>query len=211
MTMRPAYYSFDPADADADGFANDVTAASGAPFTLAATEVSDGLAHKVSLTPSGAVTGDYTISGLDADGEPQSEVLATDAANAVTSVLFYSELTSILAPSGLGAETVDIGWVDEFASQTIPLEIYLHGIPVNCQVTLAGTANFDIEDTMSDIRASTSPPPAQNDFTWLNDANFTNKSASLSAQLAVVARAIRLVINSYSSGAELELAIITPR
>lgn len=212
MSMRPKYLTFDPADEDTDGFANNVTATSGAAFTLAVTEVSDGLAHKVVITPSGAVTGDYTISGLDADGQEQSEVLATDAGNAVTSVYYYSEITSVLAPSGLGAETVDIGWADEFASETIPLEIYLkNGSYVNCQVDLTGTANYDIEGTMSDLHNPTSPPPAQEDFLWMNDATFANKSADLQGKLALLYRAIRFVFNSYSSGAEASLAIITPR
>lgn len=211
MTMRPVYYSFAPSTEDTDGFANDVTAASGAPFTLAATEAPDSLAHKVVITPSGSVTGNYTISGQDADGVDISEVLATDTTNAVTSVNFYKTLDSVLAPAGLGAETVDIGWADEVATPTIPLEIFTDSGNVSCQVTVSGTANFDIEGTMSDIRASYSPPPAQDDYTWLNDANFTNKSASLAADLATNWRAIRLALNSYSAGAELGLAIITPR
>ena len=211
MTMRPVYYDFAPAAEDTNGFANDVTAASGQPFTLAATVSGDDLAHKVVITPSGSVTGNYTISGLDADGQTQSETLATDTVNAVTSVNYYSSLTSVLAPSGLGAGTVDIGWADEFCSQTIPVEVFVKEGPPNCQVTLTGTANFDIEDTLSDIRASYSPPPGQNDYTWLNDANFTAKSASLAVALAVIARAIRLVVNSYTTGATLQLAIVTPR
>ena len=210
MTMRPKYLTFDPATEDTDGLANNVTAAAGVALTLAANDAGDSLAHKIIITPSGAIAGDFTITGLDADGQPQSETLASDTANAVTSAKYYSSVTSVLAAT-LGAETVDIGWVDEFASKTIPLEIYTDSGNASCQVGLTGTANFDIEGTMSDIRASYSPPPGQEDFIWLNDANFANKSASLSADLATNHRAIRLVANSYSAGAELELAIITPR
>lgn len=211
MSMRPLYLTFTPSTEDTDAIANDVTAASGDPFTLIRDTTGDGLAHKIVITPSGSVTGNYTISGLDADGQSESETLATDTTNAVTSVNYYASDIVVTAPSGLGAETVDIGWADEFVSQTIPVETLINGNTVNVQVTLTGTANFDIEDTMSDIRASYSPPPAQMDYTWLNDANFTNKSASLSAPLAVVARAIRLIINSYSASAVLKLAVITPR
>ena len=211
MTMRPVYYTLDLTDEDTNGFANDVTAASGAAFTLITDETPDGIAHKVVITPSGAVTGNYTITGLDADGIETSETLATDAANAVTSVNFYASELVVTAPSGLGAETVDIGWADEAVSQTIPLEIYTDRGTVSAQVDLTGTANFDLETTLSDIRATTSPPPAQDDYLWLNDANFTAKTASLQAQLATTARAVRLVVNSYSSGALLELGLITPR
>ena len=211
MTMRPVYYAFAPAAEDTDGLAEDVTATSGEPFTLITDETGDGLAHKLVITPSGSVTGNYTISGLDADGQAVSEVLATNTTSAVTTVNFYASGIVVLAPAGLGAETVDIGWADEFASQTIPLEIFTDSAHTSAQVTLSGTANFDIEGTMSDIRASYSPPPSQDDYTWLNDANFTNKTASLAANLATNWRAIRLVINSYSTAAVLNLAIITPR
>ena len=211
MTMRPKYLTFDPATEDTDGLANNVTAAAGVALTLAANDAGDSLAHKIIITPSGAISDDFTITGLDADGQPQSEVLASDAANAVTSTKYYSSVTSVLAAT-LGAETVDIGWVDEFASPTIPVEIFLkNGALIGCQLAITGTISVDIQDTMSDIRASYSPPPGQEDFTWLDDANFTGKSASMSAQLSVLARAIRLVANSYSAGAEVELSIITPR
>ena len=211
MTMRPHYLTLDVADEDDNGFANDVTAASGAAFTLITDETPDGLAHKVVITPSGAVTGNYTITGLDADGNEETETLATDTTNAVTSVNFYASDLVVTAPSGLGAETVDIGWADEVASPTIPLEIYLQGDRPSVQVTVTGTIGFDVEVTNSDIRSSYSPPPNQADFDWLNDANFTAKSASLIASLATIARACRVVINSYSSGAALDVAIVTPK
>jgi hypothetical protein len=114
----------DPANENTSGFANDVNASSGNPFTLTATSSGDSLAHKVVITPSASVTGDYTITGTDADGRVQTETLATDTTNAVTSVKFYLTLTSVLAPSGIGANTVDIGWADEFASKTIVLDTY---------------------------------------------------------------------------------------
>lgn len=210
MTMRPVYYSFAPADEDTNGFANDVTAASGTPFTLITDETPDGLAHKVVITPSGSVTGSYTITGEDADGISHTETLATDTTNAVTSVNTYKAGLVVLAPSGLGAATVDIGWADEFTSKTIPLEIFSEQ-PATCAVELTGTANYDLESTLDDIRATYSPPPSQSDYVWFNETNFTNKSADTQAVLIGHPRALRLAVNSYSSGAVLKLAIITPR
>lgn len=211
MAMRPKYLSFTPADEDTDGIANDLTGAG--PWTPnVASSISDGLAHQLSLSSSANLSGiDITIVGTDADGQAVTETRAGPNNNTVETAAFFASVSSITAASTLGANTMDVGWVDEFVSETIPLEVYLRGQTVNCQVNLTGTANFDIEDTMDDIRASSSPPPSQEDYVWLNDANFTNKSASLSAPLAVVARAIRLCVNSYSSGAVLELDIISPR
>jgi len=101
--------SYTPADDDTDGFANDVAGTSGVAFVLAATTPADGLGHLVIITPSGSVTGSYIITGTDASGLYQTETLATNTTNAVTSVKYYKTLTSVLAPSGIGAETVDIG------------------------------------------------------------------------------------------------------
>jgi hypothetical protein len=207
MTARPSYFTFTPSNESTTGFASGLSGAGPfGPFSA----IPDGLAHQVSLTSAGnlsAIT--FTITGPDADGVTISESLAGPNVSTVETTRYFKQVTQITVSSTTGATTFDVGWVDEFVSKTIPLEIFL-GLNVNCQVTLTGTANFDIEDTMSDIRAS-SPPPGQHTYTWLNDANFTAKSASLSSPLAVVARAIRLAVNSYTSGAILDLGVITPR
>lgn len=199
----------DPANEDTDGFANDVNSSAGTAFTLAATSAGDNLAHKIIITPSGSVTGNYTITGTDADGRVQSEILATDTTNAVTSAKYYLTLTSVLAPSGIGAETVDIGWVDEVSSKTIVLDTYAIN-PCVVQVKVTGTINYDVEDT---AQAPFTRPDSgaftiasQADLAWLNDANFTAQTASKGSELGTPGiRAARVVVNSYSSGAELQV------
>lgn len=104
---------------DTDGLANDVTAASGVAFTLITNSTGDSLAHKIIITPSGSVTGNYTISGLDANGHSYSETLATNTTNAVTSAKYYASAIVVTAPSGLGAETVDIGWTADSVSAMV--------------------------------------------------------------------------------------------
>lgn len=213
MTMRPQYFTFTPADETTDGIAAALTGVGpwdSGDFTIDGP--SDGLAHQLSLTSAAnlsAIT--ITITGTDADDQEVTEARAGPNANTVETATYFKTVTSISAGATLGANTMDVGWVDEFVSQTIPLESYLHNETVNCQVDLTGTATYDLETTMSDLRASYSPPPSQDDYLWLNDANFTNKNASLQAKLATVARAVRLAVNSYSSGASIELAIITPQ
>ena len=212
MTMRPVYYDFVPSDEDTDGI---VVGLTGAGPWLAASFIRsgppDGLAHQISLVSTANLSGiNITITGLDADGVEFSETRAGPNNNTVETSQYFKEIISISAASTLGANTLDVGWVDEFVSQTIPLETILHN-PVSAQVTLTGTANFDIEDTLSDIRGSYSPPLAQNTFTWLNDGNFTAKTATLAAELAIAGiRGIRLAVNSYTNGALFNLAIVTP-
>ncbi len=210
MSQRPVYYTFSPAAEDSDGIANDLTGAGPWVPNIAAGP-NDGLAHQVSLT-SGANLGaiNITITGTDADGRAVTETRAGPAANTVETTTFFKTVTTISAASTLAANTMDVGWVDEAVSQTIPVEWYLTGGKMTAQVKLTGTANFDIEETNSDLRATYSPPPSQDSFFWQNDANFTNKSASLTAELAILCRAVRLAINSYSSGAVLELGLVAP-
>lgn len=118
--MRISIYGASVAQ-DTDNLANNVTAAAGAAFTLITDEISDGLAHKLIITPSGSVTGNYTITGLDANGHSYTETLATNTTNAVTSANYYASNIVVTAPSGLGAETVDIGWTaDSVSAMALP-------------------------------------------------------------------------------------------
>lgn len=204
----------DPATEDTDAYANDVNASAGDPFTLAATSAGDSLAHKVIITPSGSVTGNYTITGTDADGQTQTETLATDTVNAVTSAKYYLTLTSVLAPAGIGAETVDIGFVDEVASRTILLDSS-RSEPATVSVDHTGTANWTIQTTVqqADHRGYAAPFDFddQEDLFWFNDANFTTKTADTNNSLGLRGlTAMRVVLNSYSAGAELQVFVTYP-
>lgn len=218
----PAFFNqrkqidIDPATEDTDAYANDVSGTSGQPFTLSATAAGDGLAHKVIITPSGSVTGNYTLTGTDADGRAQTETLATSTTNPVTSAKYFLTLTSVLAPSGIGAETVDIGFVDEVASPTIQLD-NSSGYPAQVAVDHTGTASWTIQTTVQDVSGAVSrsaPFTAddQNDFFWFDDGNFTTKSADTHNALANRGQCgARIILNSYSAGAELQAYITFPQ
>lgn len=209
MTMRPKYLGFDPADEDSDGLADGLTGAG--PWDTSdfvAAEISDGLAHQLSITSTSdlsAIT--FTITGTDADGREISEAIVGPNNAAVESTKYFKSISAVSVSATVGSATFDIGWVDEFASRTIPLEIYAKN-PPSVQVGLTGTMGFDIEVTNSDIRDSM---PTQDSLTWVDDANFTGKSASMVANLSGIVRACRFVANSYSSGASIALAIITSK
>ena len=198
--MRGFSIDIDVAAEDTDGYANDDDSGNGGTVTLITTSPGDGLAHKVVITPSGSVSGNYTLVGTDADGKSISETLATSTTNAVTSSAYFATLTSVTNAT-VGSETIDVGWADEVATKTYPLDVY-RPYPPTVQVDVTGTIAFDIEYTMSDVQASNT---GQNNFVWANDANFTNKSADLTDDLSLPGyRAIRIVVNSYSSGAEMQ-------
>ena len=212
--MRPIYLDIDPANVSTTGFDTGLTGAG--PFTPSTTATPDGLAHQVSLTSTAnlsAIT--MTLVGTDADGRAQTEDVAGPNNNTVEGSKYFKTLTSIVASSTLGASTMDVGYVDEVASQTIPLDFYASD-PASVQVSVTGTINFDVEGTLSNpfdtSRVSPFDFDDQSDLDWLNDSNFTSKTASLANALAIPGiRAIRIVINSYTDTAELQVFITQPQ
>lgn len=153
--MRPNLMSFTPANTDTagyaddageydlDGFANNSVDDVGAPgfMVLTETTVGDGFAHKVRFTPSGSITGDFIILGTDQDGNVAGETLETDEGNAVTTVGFYLTLTSIETPAGLGAETVDIGWIQDGAEYTLVATETPDGLARKVVITPSGAVS----------------------------------------------------------------------
>lgn len=212
--MRPKQLDFDPANANLTGFASNVT---GAAFAITTTATSDGLAHQVSIRNDSATDHSgktVTLVGTDADGRAQTEVVTGPAGSAtVESTKYFKTLTSATPSATIGADTFDLGWVDEFVSQTIPLNWRADTPPI-VQVVVTGTINFDIEGTLQDFRADPVAPFTfndQSDLEWFNDANFTAKTASLTDDLAMPGyRAIRIVANSYTDTAELQVFITHP-
>ena len=212
--MRPKQIDIDPANANLTGFASNVT---GAAFTITTTATSDGLAHQVSIRNDSATDHSgktVTLVGTDADGRAQTEVVTGPGSSAtVESTKYFKTLTSATPSATIGADTFDIGWVDEVASQTIPLN-WRSNTPALVHVVVTGTINYDIEATLQDIYNNGSAPftfTDQEDAAWFNDANFTAKTASLADDLALAGyRAIRIVINSYTDTAELQVFLTYP-
>src|SRR3990167_6092979 len=148
--MRPKQLDFDPANADLTGFASNVT---GAPSTLTTTPTTDGLAHQVSIrndTANDHSGKTVTLVGTDADGRAQTEVVTGPACSAtVESTKYFKTLTSATPSAAIGADTFDIGWVDEFVSQTIPLD-WRAPTPAPIQGGGTGAINFALEATLQD-------------------------------------------------------------
>jgi hypothetical protein len=208
--MRPRAFDIDIATVDLDGLAN---GAEGATFTLTANDAGDGLAHRLSIT--GEEVTDHSAKtcvwvGTDADGNAQTETTFLPNGTAtVETVKYYKTLTSCTPSATTGTDGMDIGWVDEVASQTIVLDAYAeHALHV--QVNITGTINFDIEVMSADPFLKTAQAPFnwadQNSWPWMNDANWAGKTADTMANLASVGvRAMRFIVNSYSSGAEAQI------
>lgn len=178
--------SYSSLAADTDAYANNVTAASTVAFTLAADEPGDSLAHKIIITPSGSVTGNYTITGNGFDGGALSETLATDTVNAVTSVNYYLSDIVVKAPAGLGAETVDIGFTA--AALTPPIQVAQK--PGN----MASAMGISVDATGTPAYSLQLSYGGQ----WYAHASIATKTASADGSILFPVKALRLIFTAAS-------------
>jgi hypothetical protein len=192
----------DPADADLTGFASNVT---GAAFTITTAATSDGLAHQVSIRNDSA--NDHsgktvTLVGTDADGMPQTEVVTGPGASAtVESAKYFKTLTSATPSATIGADTFDIGWLDEVVSQTIMLNRHA-GFGTMLQLDVTGTLDVTVQVTGGRRQEYT----GQESWPWIatTNTNLVGLTADKVGDIEPQMNACRILFNSYSSGAELQ-------
>ena len=185
-------------DADLTGFASNVT---GATFTITTTATTDSLAHQVSIrndTANDHSGKTVTLVGTDANGKALTEVVTGPAGSAtVESTGYFKTITSATPSATIGADTFDIGWVDEVASVTYPID-YLSPYACNIHVDVTGTIDFTVQQTFADVLAGTAA-------VWTSISALASKTADTTSTAAVGATAIRVIVNSYSSGGELQM------
>jgi hypothetical protein len=206
--VRPIFETFTPSAASLTGFASNVT---GATWTLTANSVPDGLAHQVSLR-NDSVTDHSgktaTFVGTDQDGAAQTETIAMPGASAtVETTLYFATLTSVTPSATIGADTMDIGYVDEFSSRTIPAN--WRGGEAVVGTAPSGTINTSIQYTLDNIQGQPNTPAASRPYNWQEDTgtDVVNTSVIASTPFYTIPMAWRLIANSYSSGASVQLTI----
>lgn len=191
--------TYTPADANLTGFASNVT---GAAFTLTASVSGDSLAHQVSIRNDSATDHSgktVTLVGTDHLGRALTEVVTGPAGSAtVESSEYFLTLTSATPSATIGADTFDIGWVDEFVTPAIALD-WRSGIG-SLEIVITGTINIDLDSSNSDLQNST------DSASWIVDTS-TNAGVTASKWITFNAnpRFIRVKANSYSSGATVKL------
>jgi len=200
--MRPKRKTYTPAAVDTDGI---VAAATGAttPLTQARTSAGDGLAHQLNITSAANLSGiTFTITGTDADGVTQTEAIAGPNATTIETTNYFLTVSSVAISATLGANTVDIGWVDEFVTPSLRLDTYRNY--VGAEVIVTGTIDYTVQATLSDMRIR-----SEGAFQWSDcvDAEIDLIAITAGVQWAFepIPQAMRLKANSYSSGAVLNL------
>lgn len=214
--MRPKQFDIDLPDVDPNGIAEDQQPDDGTPFVLNGALCDLGTAGQFNISDSyssgiGGVqlgfesAGNWsgitiTVVGKNQDGITTTETLDGPNNGTVETVGYWSEiLAGGITVSGTVATNIEVGTVDEVVTKTIPInwrDVEAFQVAV---AGLSGTINFDIDESFdrTDIQEAVN---------WLGAQ--TNKGADLSAELSRHARAVRLMVNSYSSGAELQFHVI---
>lgn len=201
--MRPKIFDIDPANASLTGFRSNAT---GVDFALTSTSSGDGLAHQVSIR-NDAVTDHsgktFTLSGTDPDGKSQTEVVTgPGSVSTVESAKYFLTLTSVTPSASIDADTMDIGWVDEVQSQTIMVDAKAW-VGAQIAVDVTGTINYTVEETSSNIQAGDAAH-------WFAISSLAAKTADVTSSGSIGMRAIRLTVNSYTDGAEIQMSVAQP-
>jgi hypothetical protein len=206
--MRLKEYDVDPSDESLTGHASNVT---GATWAITTTANPDGLAHQVSVRNDSATDHSaktITLTGTDADGKEQTETMAAPGTSAtVESTKYFKTLTTATVSASIGADTFDIGWVDEVVTKTIPLN-WRNAVPATINVDVTGTINFTVQQTFDALQ--TAGYKAQQDAQWVDITALAAKTADTLGAASLGATAIRLLTTSYSSGAELQMNVNQP-
>lgn len=212
--MRPKQYDIDLPDVDPNGIAEDQQPDDGTPFVLNGAlcdlgtagrfdigdSYSDGVGGvQIAFESAGNWSGvNITVTGLDQDGKTATETDTGPNATTKEWTTYWSRITSITTDGTVGTD-IEVGTVDEVITNTVPINWRANEAFTVAVKGLSGTINFDIDETFDDT--STAVPT-----NWVGAQE--NKTADLTAQASLHARAVRLMVNSYSSGAELQFHVL---
>lgn len=219
--MQPIALDFDPANADDNGIADDLvtgTSWDSSDSEWVATSSGDNLAHQLVVTTAGNETGStktLTITGTDADGRPQTDAVILPSATTVETTKYFLTITSAVSDVAT-IDTMDIGWVDEFASQTIVPDFYSEYAPL-VSLDITGTINLDVElsnnnpfilgDTSNRIPSALQLAD-QSAMLWINDDSLAAVTSSAHGKISDwPVKALRIVCNSYTNTAEVQVNI----
>ena len=148
--------------------------------------------HKLNLASTGNLGGvNFTITGLDQNGNAVSEVIAGPNNNTVTTVNYFMTITKI-AVSGAVGTNVTVGSSTSAISQTYPTNRYSKANP-SATVAVTGTISYNVDHALGNPQITT--------LEWFTDTSAATSSMDLGEHLPRVIGALRVVVNSFSNGA----------
>lgn len=205
--MRPQTIDIDLDALDRDGIATAQNITAATPMTLAGALGTTLDYARIIGVYSGAdcSSSAFAIAGTDANGGVQTETIATGPNNStVVSTKLYKTITSV-TPSATVAQNVEVGTVATVLSaesQIFPLNFY-SGAPASYSVDVTGTINYTVYEAFCPV-LSVAPSEVVG---WTALSALSAKTADTSSQGTLHATAVKIQVNSYSTGAELQLYI----
>jgi hypothetical protein len=170
--------------ANLTGFLSNAT---GATWTLSATNAGDSLAHKVTIKGDAAT--DHSaktaiLTGTDANGARLTETVNLPNGTAtVTSTNYFLTLTTVVPSATIGADTMDIGWAlasctNTYFPKTAGADLGQFNIGIGCRV-VTGSPTYSIQHTYDHIA-------------WFEHATITGKLVSFDGVITSPVAGIRL-------------------
>ena len=214
--MRRIEINMDLADVDDDGVFQNQTLGGAGSFTLNGAGVTSGqwvtpdlFAKQIGFASIGNISGvNFTISGYEDRNKTIliSETIAGPNNNTVETTNYFYSIQSISASGAVGTNT-KAGAVDEAISQIIPIKRSYSDKSerqVGLTFIVTGTINYTVQQTNDDVQSLT-----DRTFNWLDsdDTNVVSATASKNSNYIAIPQAMRVKINSYSSGAELLIQV----
>ncbi len=216
--MRPIELDVDLETASGTGLANN-SDSSGTSVTLNGSLVSggvftslDGLGRIIIIKDSSTNTQSdvtFTITGTNTQGDAISETLTGPASGAtVASTKYYKTVSSVTVSAAQGGtEKVDIGTRGttlSAVSKIAPLE-FRDPESALISVDVTGTLNFSVQETFDSVLDQ---KDSDGGILWVDITALASKTADTTSNSTRGATAVRVVINTYSTGAELQARII---
>lgn len=211
VDMRPKEFDFDPINVDPDGLVETITPVGAGAITLDGALTSGGAAtldyaRRLNITSDGVDSGvTFTVTGTDQDLKTLVEVITGPSTATVESTGYFKTVSSIVI-SGAGTGNITIGTVDEISSQTIPID-YTSDTAAAISVDVSGTIDFTVQETYSNVQETLL---ASQSARWLDLTALADKTVDTNSTATKGAVALRLVVNSYSSGAEIQMNLVQP-
>jgi hypothetical protein len=209
-------YDLDPPNVDPNGIAEQQTKTAGNPLVLngalcdAGTELQFDIADaypddikgvQFAFDSAGDInTAVFTITGLDQYGNAVTEAVTGVTTTAVLTTKYYSQITAIDVTVAT-ATNVFVGTVSGstgFVTNAIPVNRLSRSAAAMAVSGKAGTVQFDLQESYDNPNA----PSAMN---WFNVSS--NQTADLAAVATVHCTAVRLKLEEYTDGAELQFHV----
>lgn len=219
--MRPHAYDIDLIDVDPDGIAENQTLAGAGNLTLNGALCDLGTSGQFDILDAGYSSGVggvqiaidsagdvssvvFTVTGKDENGRAVTETITGVTTAAVESTTYWSQITQIAADAAVGSD-VFVGPVDEASTPTFPLDAMATG-GADIAVAVTGTISYTVQECFNDFQTS---DLAIQSVDWFPITALESKSADAVGSTHH-STGCRLLVSSYSSGAELAMYIVQP-